>query len=96
MQSANNTVVSSVLASSVQHSVRSIEAGSFLDNMSTEQTAPITLFSNEVSNTKQDETLCRSTSAKPAVRRSPQQRTPQVHLAEVRERSDTLNLHTNS
>ena len=39
---------------------------------------------------------CRSTSAKPAVRRSPQQRTPQVHLAEVRERSDTLNLHKNS
>ena len=34
---------------------------------------------------------CRSTSAKPAVRRSPQQRTPQVHLAEVRDSSDTSN-----
>ena len=39
---------------------------------------------------------CRSTSAKPAVRRSPQQRTPQVHLAEVRDRSDTSNLYANS
>ena len=32
---------------------------------------------------------CRSTSAKPAVRRSPQQRTSQFHLAEVRDSSDT-------
>ena len=39
---------------------------------------------------------CRSTSAKPAVRRSPQQRTSQVHLAEVRDSSDTSNSYTNS
>ena len=39
---------------------------------------------------------CRSTSAKPAVRRSPHQRTPQVHLLEVRDRSDTSNLYANS
>ena len=39
---------------------------------------------------------CRSTSAKPGVRRSPQQRTSQVHLAEVRDSSDTSNLYTNS
>ena len=36
---------------------------------------------------------CRSTYAKPAVRRSPQQRTPQVHLAEVRDSNDTSNLY---
>ena len=36
---------------------------------------------------------CRSTSAKPAVRRSPQQRTSQVHLADVRDSSDTSNLY---
>ena len=40
--------------------------------------------------------IYRSTSAKPAVRRSPQQRTSQVHLAEVRDSSDTSNLYTNS
>ena len=40
--------------------------------------------------------LCRSTSAKPADRRSPQQRTPQVHLVEVRGSSDTSNLYANS
>ena len=39
---------------------------------------------------------CRSTSAKPAVRQSPQQRTPQVHLAEVRDINDSSNLYTNS
>ena len=39
---------------------------------------------------------CRSTSAKHAVTRSPQQRTPQVHLAEVRGSSDTSNLFSNS
>ena len=39
---------------------------------------------------------CCSTSAKPAVRRSPQQRTPQVYLAEVRDSSDTSNLYANS
>ena len=39
---------------------------------------------------------CRSTYAKPAARRSPQQRTPQVHLVEVRDSSDNSNLHTNS
>ena len=39
---------------------------------------------------------CRSTSAKPVDKRSPQQRTPQVHLAEVRDSSDTSNLYANS
>ena len=39
---------------------------------------------------------CRSTSAKPVVSRSSQQRTPQVHLAEVRDSSDTSNLYANS
>ena len=39
---------------------------------------------------------CRSTSAKPAVRRSPRKMTPQVHLAEVRDSSDTSNLYANT
>ena len=38
---------------------------------------------------------CRSTSAKPAVRRSPQQRTPQVHQAGIRNRQDIPNSLTN-
>ena len=38
---------------------------------------------------------CRSTSAKPAVRRSPQQRTPQVHREGVRNCKNILNSYTN-
>ena len=41
------------------------------------------------------EGICRSTSAKPAVRRSPQQRTPQVHRAGVRNCKDISNTFTN-